>query len=44
LDPLVLEPTIIKDEVERQMPEAKEALSPNPVTLKNRRRQDKAQL
>ncbi len=34
LDPLVLEPTVIKDEVERQIPEAKEALSPNPVTLK----------
>ncbi|HRU81560.1 MAG TPA: methyl-coenzyme M reductase family protein, partial [Candidatus Methanomethylicus sp.] len=34
LDPLVLEPTVVKDEVERQIPEAKEALSPNPVTLK----------
>ncbi len=34
LDPLVMEPTVVKDEVERQIPEAKEALSPNPVTLK----------
>lgn len=34
LDPLVLEPTVVKEEVERQIPEAKEALSPNPVTLK----------
>ncbi len=34
LDPLFIDPTIVKDEVERQIPEAKEALSPNPVTLK----------
>lgn len=34
LDPLFVDPTVVKDEVERQIPEAKEALSPNPVTLK----------
>ncbi|MCQ5376640.1 MAG: methanogenesis marker 7 protein [Candidatus Methanomethylicia archaeon] len=34
LDPLVVEPTVVKEEVERQVPEAREALSPNPVTLK----------
>ncbi|MDD1775946.1 MAG: methanogenesis marker 7 protein [Candidatus Methanomethylicus sp.] len=34
LDPLVVDPIVVKEEVERQIPESKEALSPNPVTLK----------
>ncbi|MDI9644017.1 MAG: methanogenesis marker 7 protein [Candidatus Verstraetearchaeota archaeon] len=34
MDPLVVEPIVVKNEVERQVPEAAEALSPNPVTLK----------
>jgi len=34
MDPLVVDPIIVKEEVERQVPEAVEALSPNPVTLK----------
>ncbi|MGC8935830.1 MAG: methanogenesis marker 7 protein [Candidatus Methanomethylicaceae archaeon] len=34
LDPLIVEPALVKSEVERQIPEALEALSPNPVTLK----------
>lgn len=34
LDPLVIDPIIVKEEVERQVPESAEALSPNPVTLK----------
>ncbi|MBM5805887.1 MAG: methanogenesis marker 7 protein [Candidatus Verstraetearchaeota archaeon] len=34
IDPLVVEPIIVKEEVERQVPESVEALSPNPVTLK----------
>jgi putative methanogenesis marker protein 7 len=34
LDPFVVDPIIIKEEVERQVPQAVEALSPNPVTLK----------
>jgi putative methanogenesis marker protein 7 len=33
-DPLVVDPIVIKEEVERQVPESAEALSPNPVTLK----------
>ncbi len=34
LDPLVVDPIIVKGEIERQVPESTEALSPNPVTLK----------
>lgn len=34
LDPLVIEPALVKNEVERQIPEVLDALSPNPVTLK----------
>lgn len=34
LDPLTVDPIIVKEEVERQIPESVEALSPNPVTLK----------
>jgi putative methanogenesis marker protein 7 len=34
MDPLVVDPIIVKEEVERQVPESVEALSPNPVTLK----------
>lgn len=34
LDPLVVEPIVVKEEIERQVPQAVEALSPNPVTLK----------
>lgn len=34
LDPLVIEPALAKNEVERQVPEVLEALSPNPLTLK----------
>ncbi|MGQ9759778.1 MAG: methanogenesis marker 7 protein [Candidatus Methanomethylicaceae archaeon] len=34
LDPLVVEPALVKNEVERQLPEVLEVLSPNPVTLK----------
>jgi len=34
MDPLVVDPIIVKEEVERRVPEAVEALSPNPVTLK----------
>ena len=32
MDPLVVDPIIVKEEVERQVPESVEALSPNPVT------------
>lgn len=34
LDPLIIEPALVKTEVERQVPEVLDALSPNPVTLK----------
>ncbi|MEM2668407.1 MAG: methanogenesis marker 7 protein [Candidatus Methanomethylicaceae archaeon] len=34
LDPLIIEPALVKKEIERQIPEVLEALSPNPVTLK----------
>ncbi|MCX8169623.1 MAG: methanogenesis marker 7 protein [Candidatus Methanomethyliaceae archaeon] len=34
LDPLIVEPALVKKEIERQMPEALEALSPSPITLK----------
>ncbi len=34
LDPLVVDPIVVKAEIERQVPESTEALSPNPVTLK----------
>jgi putative methanogenesis marker protein 7 len=34
MDPLVIDPIVVKEEVERQIPEAVEALAPNPVTLK----------
>ncbi|MEM4203857.1 MAG: methyl-coenzyme M reductase family protein, partial [Candidatus Methanomethylicaceae archaeon] len=34
LDPLIIEPALVKNEVERQVPEVLDALSPNPVTLK----------
>lgn len=34
LDPLIIEPALVKTEVERQVPEVLNALSPNPVTLK----------
>ena len=34
LDPFVVDPIVVKEEVERQVPQAVEALSPNPVTLK----------
>jgi putative methanogenesis marker protein 7 len=34
LDPLIVNPIVVKEEVERQLPEAEEALSPNPITLK----------
>ena len=34
LDPLIIDPIVVKDEIERQVPESKEALSPSPVTLK----------
>lgn len=33
-DPLIVEPVLVKKEVERQMPEVLEALSPSPLTLK----------
>jgi len=33
-DPLAVDPVVVKEEVERQVPDALEALSPNPVTLK----------
>lgn len=34
LDPLIVDPIVVKAEIERQVPESTEALSPNPVTLK----------
>lgn len=34
LDPFIVDPIVVKEEVERQVPQAVEALSPNPVTLK----------
>ncbi|MCX8181969.1 MAG: methanogenesis marker 7 protein [Candidatus Methanomethyliaceae archaeon] len=34
LDPLIIEPALVKSEVERQVPEVLDALSPTPVTLK----------
>jgi putative methanogenesis marker protein 7 len=34
LDPLIVNPIVVKEEVERQVPEAEEGLSPNPITLK----------
>ncbi len=34
LDPFMVDPIVVKEEVERQVPQAVEALSPNPVTLK----------
>jgi putative methanogenesis marker protein 7 len=34
LDPLIVEPALVKKEIERQIPEVNEVLSPNPVTLK----------
>jgi putative methanogenesis marker protein 7 len=34
MDPLVVDPIVVKEEVERQIPESVEALAPNPVTLK----------
>lgn len=34
MDPLAVDPVVVKAEIERQVPESTEALSPNPVTLK----------
>jgi putative methanogenesis marker protein 7 len=34
MDPFIVDPIVVKEEVERQVPQALEALSPNPVTLK----------